>query len=165
MSIDSHLNELVRRHQAIEEAILAEESHPAADDIKVHELKVKKLHLKDEIEKLRHETEAAAAALGRQRAGKAERGGRSDHRIGRAEGEAPFPRDLGVGFVSRLAPRRERRKSFSDSICASAQTAAPRTSGLSSSSRSQRRGGERGVARVADGDRGRCARSAPARSA
>jgi len=60
MSIDSHLNELVRRHQAIEEAILAEESHPAADDIKVHELKVKKLHLKDEIERLRHDAEATA---------------------------------------------------------------------------------------------------------
>ncbi len=58
MSIDSHLNELVRRHQAIEEAIMAEESHPAADDIKVHELKVKKLHLKDEIEKLRQQTES-----------------------------------------------------------------------------------------------------------
>ena len=61
MSIESHLNELVRRHQAIEEAILAEESHPASDDMKVHELKVKKLHLKDQIEKLKHETESAAA--------------------------------------------------------------------------------------------------------
>jgi len=59
MSIDSHLNELMRRHQAIEEAILAEESHPAADDIKIHELKRKKLHLKDEIERLRHQTAAA----------------------------------------------------------------------------------------------------------
>jgi hypothetical protein len=61
MSIDSHLNELVRRHQAIEEAILAEESHPAADDIKVHELKVKKLHLKDQIERLKHDAEAIVA--------------------------------------------------------------------------------------------------------
>ena len=61
MSIDSHLNELVRRHQAIEEAILAEESHPASDDIKIHELKVKKLHIKDEIERLRHEAQTAAA--------------------------------------------------------------------------------------------------------
>ncbi len=60
MSIDSHLNELVRRHQAIEEAILAEESHPAADDIKVHELKRKKLHLKDEIERLKQKVEPAA---------------------------------------------------------------------------------------------------------
>ena len=61
MSIESHLNELVRRHQAIEEAILAEESRPGSDDIKVHELKVKKLHLKDEIEKLRHEAVTTAA--------------------------------------------------------------------------------------------------------
>ena len=59
MSIDSHLNELVRRHQAIEEAILAEETHPAADDIKIHELKRRKLHLKDEIERLKHQAETA----------------------------------------------------------------------------------------------------------
>ena len=59
MSIDSHLSELVRRHQAIEEAILAEENHPASDDIKVHELKRKKLQLKDEIERLKHQAETA----------------------------------------------------------------------------------------------------------
>ena len=62
MSIDSHLSELVRRHQTIEEAILAETNHPAADDIKVHELKRKKLQLKDEIERLRQQqTETAPA--------------------------------------------------------------------------------------------------------
>jgi hypothetical protein len=61
MSIDSHLSELVRRHQAIEEAILAEENHPAADDIKIHELKRKKLYLKDAIERLKHQAETAAA--------------------------------------------------------------------------------------------------------
>ena len=62
MSIDSHLSELVRRHQTIEEAILAETNHPAADDVKVHELKRKKLHLKDEIERLKQQqTEAAPA--------------------------------------------------------------------------------------------------------
>jgi hypothetical protein len=61
MSIDSHLSELVRRHQAIEEAILSEVSHPASDDIKVHELKRKKLYLKDQIEKLKHQAEAAPA--------------------------------------------------------------------------------------------------------
>ena len=53
MSIDSHLSELVRRHQAIEEAIVAEVNHPASDDTKIHELKRKKLHLKDEIERLK----------------------------------------------------------------------------------------------------------------
>jgi hypothetical protein len=61
MSIDSHLSELVRRHQAIEEAILAETNHPAADDIKVHELKRKKLHLKDEIQRLKQQAETAPA--------------------------------------------------------------------------------------------------------
>lgn len=61
MSIDSHLNELVRRHQAIAEAILAEESHSASDDVKIHELKVKKLHLKDEIERLKQGAEATVA--------------------------------------------------------------------------------------------------------
>ncbi len=55
----SHLSELVRRHQAIEEAILAEANHPASDDIKVHELKRKKLQLKDEIERLKHQGETA----------------------------------------------------------------------------------------------------------
>jgi hypothetical protein len=58
MSIDSHLGELVRRHQAIEEAILAEANHPASDDIKVHELKRRKLQLKDQIEKLKQQAEA-----------------------------------------------------------------------------------------------------------
>ena len=61
MSIDSHLSELVRRHQAIEEAILAEINHPASDDVKIHELKRKKLHLKDEIEKLKQQTEPVPA--------------------------------------------------------------------------------------------------------
>jgi hypothetical protein len=60
MSIDSHLSELMRRHQAIEEAILDEENHPSADDIKIRELKRKKLHLKDEIERLRHQAQAVA---------------------------------------------------------------------------------------------------------
>jgi hypothetical protein len=59
MSIDSHLSELVRRHQAIEQAILAEESHPSSDDVRVHELKRKKLQIKDEIEELRRHAEVA----------------------------------------------------------------------------------------------------------
>jgi len=60
MSIDSHLSELVRRHQAIEEAIMAEENHPASDDIRIHELKRKKLYLTDEIERLKHQAETTA---------------------------------------------------------------------------------------------------------
>jgi hypothetical protein len=56
MSLESHLSELVRRHQAIESAITLEENHPSADDLKLHELKRKKLLLKDEIEKLKVDT-------------------------------------------------------------------------------------------------------------
>ena len=53
MSVESHLSELVRRHQAIDSAILNEEACPAADEVKLHELKRKKLQLKDEIEKVK----------------------------------------------------------------------------------------------------------------
>ena len=53
MSLESHLTELMRRHQAIESAIEEEETHPSADEIKLHELKRKKLQIKDEIERLR----------------------------------------------------------------------------------------------------------------
>ena len=53
MSVESHLSELVRRHQAMEQAIMAEESHPSSDGLKLHELKRKKLSLKDEIERIR----------------------------------------------------------------------------------------------------------------
>jgi len=59
MSIESHLSELVRRHQAIEQAIDQEEAHPAANELKLHELKRKKLSLKDEIERLKHPPKAA----------------------------------------------------------------------------------------------------------
>ncbi len=54
MSVESHLSELVRRHHAIEQAILSEVSHPSADELKLHELKRKKLSIKDEIERLKH---------------------------------------------------------------------------------------------------------------
>ena len=61
MSLQSHLSELERRHQAIETAIAAEKVHPGSDDLKIIELKRKKLSLKDEIEKLKQETQAATA--------------------------------------------------------------------------------------------------------
>ena len=53
MSLESHLSELVRRHHAIDSAIASEEAHPGADGTKLHELKRKKLQLKDEIEKVK----------------------------------------------------------------------------------------------------------------
>lgn len=53
MSIQSHLVELERRHQALEREIHGEQIQPSASDIKLKELKRKKLHLKQEIEKLK----------------------------------------------------------------------------------------------------------------
>jgi hypothetical protein len=54
MSIQSHIAELTRRHQALEKEIQVVKSCPSIDDLRLAELKRKKLLLKDEIEKLRH---------------------------------------------------------------------------------------------------------------
>jgi hypothetical protein len=53
MSMQSHLAELEKRHKALENEINDCLIHPAVDDLKVVELKRRKLHLKDEIERLR----------------------------------------------------------------------------------------------------------------
>jgi hypothetical protein len=60
MSLQSHLVELERRHQAIEKEIETELHHPSTDDLTLRELKRKKLSLKDEIEKLRQVREPAS---------------------------------------------------------------------------------------------------------
>lgn len=56
MSIQSHLTELERKHQALEREIEAERIHPSSDSLKLAELKRRKLSLKDEIARLREET-------------------------------------------------------------------------------------------------------------
>ena len=56
MSIQSHLTELERKHQALEREIEAERAHPGSDSLKIAELKRRKLSLKDEIARLREET-------------------------------------------------------------------------------------------------------------
>ena len=53
MSMQSHLAELERRHQALEEEINECPTHPAVDDLKIVELKRRKFQVKDEIERLR----------------------------------------------------------------------------------------------------------------
>jgi hypothetical protein len=58
MSLQSHLVELERRHQALEREIHTEQIHPSASDLKLRELKRKKLHLKQEIERLKGQTVA-----------------------------------------------------------------------------------------------------------
>jgi len=58
MSMQGHLEELVRRHKALEKEIDVEKVSPAGDDLRLAELKRKKLLLKDEIEKLRFDAPA-----------------------------------------------------------------------------------------------------------
>jgi hypothetical protein len=53
MSLQAHLSELERRHQAIEKEIEFERVSPSSSDLKIVELKRKKLYLKEEIEKLK----------------------------------------------------------------------------------------------------------------
>ena len=53
MSIQAHLTELERRHQALETEINEALAHPSTDDLKVVELKRRKLQVKDEIARLR----------------------------------------------------------------------------------------------------------------
>jgi hypothetical protein len=55
MAIESHLAELEKRHQALEQEINEALTHPSTDDLKVVELKRRKLHVKDEIARLRHD--------------------------------------------------------------------------------------------------------------
>jgi len=53
MSMQSHLAELEKRHQALEAEINDCLMHPATDDLRIVELKRRKLQVKDEIERLR----------------------------------------------------------------------------------------------------------------
>jgi Uncharacterized small protein len=52
MSLQSHIQELERRHAAIERQLEGVVHHPSVDEAEVRELKRRKLHLKDEIAKL-----------------------------------------------------------------------------------------------------------------
>lgn len=52
MSLNAHLAELQRRHNALEAEIEKENHHPASDELRLAELKRRKLVLKDEIVKL-----------------------------------------------------------------------------------------------------------------
>ncbi|MEO8668805.1 MAG: DUF465 domain-containing protein [Bauldia sp.] len=56
MNMESHLAELERRHQALEEEIDDALHHPSMDPLTLTELKRRKLVLKDEIEKLKSES-------------------------------------------------------------------------------------------------------------
>lgn len=53
MSIEARIRELNERHRRLDAAIAAEMKHPAGDEVRVHDLKRKKLRIKDEIATLR----------------------------------------------------------------------------------------------------------------
>ena len=55
MTIKADLSELERRHKAIEKEIAEALAHSSTDDLKIAELKRRKLKLKDEIERARHD--------------------------------------------------------------------------------------------------------------
>ncbi|MGJ4854366.1 YdcH family protein [Labrys sp. KB_33_2] len=53
MPVQSHLVELERKHHALETELTIALAHPSSDDLKIAELKRKKLLLKDEIARLK----------------------------------------------------------------------------------------------------------------
>jgi hypothetical protein len=54
MSMQSHLLELQKRHEALEQQIAEALLHPSTDDLTLRELKRRKLYVKDEIMRLQH---------------------------------------------------------------------------------------------------------------
>ena len=53
MPLQNHLAELERKHQALERELRDAIAHPATDDARLAELKRRKLHLKDELSRLK----------------------------------------------------------------------------------------------------------------
>lgn len=52
MSLETHLSQLARKHEALEQELHDAQQAPSVDDLRIAELKRKKLHLKDEINRL-----------------------------------------------------------------------------------------------------------------
>ncbi len=53
MSVESHLAELERRHQSLKREIAEAQAHPGNDEMEIATLKRRKLHIKDEIARLK----------------------------------------------------------------------------------------------------------------
>jgi hypothetical protein len=53
--MQAHLAELERKHEALETELADAMAHPSVDDSIIIELKRRKLHVKDEIARLRHD--------------------------------------------------------------------------------------------------------------
>ena len=52
MTIQAHLSELERRHQALEQELADAINHPSSDDLKIAELKRRKVLVKDAMARL-----------------------------------------------------------------------------------------------------------------
>ncbi len=53
MSLESHLKELERKHQALKIEIAEAQTHPATENLHIRKLKKQKLRIKDEIRRSR----------------------------------------------------------------------------------------------------------------
>lgn len=53
MVLEGHISELSEKHKKLEELIEIEMSHPDWNELRVSALKRQKLHIKDELERLR----------------------------------------------------------------------------------------------------------------
>ena len=60
MSLKSHLDELISKHQAMEKELKEAVAHPATTDSQLAEIKRRKLKIKDEITRIERETRQAA---------------------------------------------------------------------------------------------------------
>ena len=58
MSLQNHLAELEKRHRALEREIEAVLNQPSSDDVRIADLKRRKLQLKDTINRIREEAGA-----------------------------------------------------------------------------------------------------------
>jgi hypothetical protein len=58
MAIEAHLAELQKKHRALEQELENALAHPSSDDVEIAELKRRKLQVKDEIARLRHDADS-----------------------------------------------------------------------------------------------------------
>ncbi|NEU12136.1 DUF465 domain-containing protein [Methylobacterium sp. BTF04] len=58
MSLQTHLTQLARKHEALEREIHDAKLRPSANDLRIAELKRRKLHLKDEMNRLRKDSDS-----------------------------------------------------------------------------------------------------------
>ena len=60
MSLKNHLDELITKHQALENELRESVAHPATTDSQLAEIKRRKLKIKDEITRIEREVSKAA---------------------------------------------------------------------------------------------------------